>query len=289
MDRLDAMQVLVSAVEAGSLSAASRRLGVPLATVSRKVSDLETHLKTRLLVRSRTRLTLTEAGVAYLASARRILEQVSEAERVAAGEFSAPRGELAITAPIVFGRLHLLPAVTDFLAAFPEIDIRLSLNDRNVQLADDQFDLALRIGTLPDSSLIAVRLGELRRVVCASPAWLKANGTPKTPADLAGKDAITFGGNWSFGNGETVVVHERLSLTTAEAAVDAAVAGLGVTRVLSYQAAQAVAASTLRIVLADFEPARVPVHLLRAEHGLLPAKTRAFLDFAIPRLKKVLA
>jgi DNA-binding transcriptional LysR family regulator len=289
MDRLDAMQILVSVVEAGSLSAASRRLGVPLATVSRKVSDLETHLKTRLLVRSRTRLTLTEAGVTYLASARRILEQVGEAERVAAGEFSAPRGELAITAPIVFGRLHLLPVVTDFLSAFPEIDIRLGLSDRNVQLADDQFDLALRIGTLPDSSLIAVRLGALRRVVCASPVWLKAHGTPKKPADLAGQDAITFGGNWAFGNGETVAVHERLSLTTAEAAVDAAIAGLGVTRVLSYQAAQAVAAKTLRIVLADFEPARVPVHLLRPEHGPLPAKTRAFLDFAVPRLKKALA
>jgi len=125
-------------------------------------------------------------------------------------------------------------------------------------------------------------------VVCASPDWLKANGTPKRPADLVGKDAITFNGNWTFGRGETVAVHERLSLTTAEAAVDAAVAGLGVTRVLSYQAAQAVAAKKLRIVLAEFEPARVPVHLLRAEQGLLPAKTRAFLDFAVPRLKKAL-
>jgi DNA-binding transcriptional LysR family regulator len=287
VDRLDAMEILVAAVEAGSLSAASRRLGMPLATVSRKVSDLEAHLKTQLLVRSRTRLTLTEAGAAYLASARRILEQVSEAERAAAGEFSAPRGHLAITAPIVFGRLHLLPVITEFLRAYPEIDIRLSLSDRNAHLIDDQFDLALRIGALSDSSLVAVRLGELRRVVCASPAWLKANGTPKTPADLAGKDAITFGSNWMFGR-ETIALNERLSLNTAEAALDAAIAGLGVTRVLSYQAAQAVAAKKLRIVLADFEPEPLPVNLLRTEHGLLPAKTRAFFDFAVPRLRKAL-
>jgi DNA-binding transcriptional LysR family regulator len=288
MDRLDAMEILVAAVEAGSLSAASRGLAVPLATVSRKISDLEAHLNTRLLTRSRTRLTPTEAGAAYIASARRILEQVGEAERAAAGEFSTPRGELAITAPIVFGRLHLLPVVSEFLTAYPEIDVRLSLSDRNAHLADDPFDLALRIGALPDSSLIAIRLGELRRVVCASPEWLKTNGTPKKPADLAGKDAITFGGRWTFGRGETIAVHERLVVNTAEAAVDAAIAGLGVTRVLSYQAAPAVAAKTLRVVLTEFEPERLPVHLLRAEQGLLPAKTRAFIDFAVPRLKKVL-
>lgn len=289
MDRLDAMEVVVAAVEAGSLSAASRKLGMPLATVSRKVSELEAHLKTQLLVRSRTRLSLTDAGAAYLASARRILEQVSEAERTAAGEFSTPRGELSITAPIVFGRLHVLPIVTAFLAQYPQIDVRLALSDRNAQLTDDHIDMALRIGALPDSSMIAVRVGELRRVVCASPAWIKAHGAPRRPSDLAGKDAITFAEPWTFRRGERIAVHERLTVTTAEAAVDAAVAGLGVTRVLSYQSAQAVAQKKLRIMLAGFEPDPVPVHLLRSQQELVPAKTRAFFDFAVPRLKKALA
>src|ERR1700688_4811045 len=155
MDRLEAMSLFVAAVEAGSLSAAARRLGTPLATVSRKVSDLEAHLKTRLLNRSSRHFTLTDAGRSYLAACRRILEEVGEAERSAAGEYKAPRGELIVTAPIVFGRLHVLPIVLAFLAAYPEIDIRMMLADRQIDLLEDHVDLAVRIGELPDSSLVA--------------------------------------------------------------------------------------------------------------------------------------
>ncbi|RVC28693.1 LysR substrate-binding domain-containing protein, partial [Mesorhizobium sp. M7A.F.Ca.CA.004.04.2.1] len=181
MDRLEAMSLFVAAVEAGSLSAASRRFGIPLATVSRKISDLERHLNTRLLNRSTRRLTPTDAGQAYLAACRRILDEVGEAERTAAGEYSAPTGELAITAPVVFGRLHVLPVVTGFLAAYPDVDIRLTLADRITQLVEDHFDLAIRIGQLPDSSLVAIGVGAIRRVVCASPAYLAEHGTPTTP------------------------------------------------------------------------------------------------------------
>ena len=297
MDRLDAMSLLLEAVEAGSLSGAGRRLGVPLATVSRRVADLETHLRTRLLVRSARRLTLTDAGRAYVVAAKQILEQVREAERAAAGEYSAPRGDLVVSAPIVFGRLHVLPVVTDFLAAYPEIDLRLLLSDRGVHLAEDQVDAALRIGHLPDSSLMASRLGAVRQVVCASPAYLAAHGVPETPDDLRRHACVTFDGlssstAWRFGTGKDEVVtavRSRLIVNTAEAAIDAAIAGVGLTRVLSYQAADALRAGALIRVLSAYEPAPWQVHLIHGAQGLTPLKLRAFLDFAGPRLRERLA
>jgi DNA-binding transcriptional LysR family regulator len=242
MDRLEAMSTLLAAVESGSLSAASRKLGMPLATVSRKVSELETHLRARLLTRTSRRLILTEAGRAYVAACKRILADVEEVERAAGGEYVAPRGELTITAPIVFGRLHLLPIVADFLKAYPDIDIRLMLADRIVQLQEDHVDLAIRIGELPDSSLVALRVGLIGRVVCASPGYFKKRGMPRTPADLGRHDCITFQGVstpgiWIFGRDKdtvSVTVRSRLVVNTAEAAIDAAIADLGVTRVLSY-------------------------------------------------------
>src|SRR5262245_32917624 len=185
MDRLESMSTLVAAVEAGSLSAAARKLGMPLATVSRKVSELEAHLHTRLVNRTSRRLTLTDAGRSYVAACKRILDDIGEAERAAAGEYVAPRGDPVITAPIVFGRLHVLPVATAFLKAYPEIDIRLTLADSVVDLQEHDVDLAVRIGELPDSSLIATRVGSIRRVVCGSPAYFATRGTPQSPRDLA--------------------------------------------------------------------------------------------------------
>jgi DNA-binding transcriptional LysR family regulator len=295
MDRLQAMSLLVAAVETGSLSAAGRKLSTPLATVSRKIAELEAQLHTRLLLRSTRKLTLTEAGEAYVAACRRILEQVNEAERAAAGEYSAPKGELVLTAPIVLGRLHVLPVISAFLASHPQIRVRLVLSDRIVHLVDDHMDLAVRIGELPDSSLVAIRLGSVRRVVCGSPAFFAAYGTPRTPADLAALDCISFDSEqptsrWSFaGRGPArareVAIRARLGVNTAEGAIDAAVAGLGITRVLSYQVARAVAAGDLKIVLAKYEPRPLPVQLVHAGQGLLPRKLQAFLDFAVPRLR----
>jgi DNA-binding transcriptional LysR family regulator len=293
LDRLEAMSVLVAAAEAGSLSAAARRLGAPLATVSRKVSELEAHLKTRLLTRSSRRLTLTDAGRSYVAACKRILEEVGEAERAAAGEYSAPKGDLVITAPIVFGRLHVLPVAAEFLKAYSDIDIRLVLADRFVNLLEDHLDLAVRIGELPDSSLVATRVGAIRHVICGSPAYFSARGVPKNPADLATHDCVTFEGMisptaWIFpaGKSETsVAIHSRLVVNTAEAAIDAAIAGVGITRVLSYQVASALADGTLTLALADYEPVPLPVSLVYAGQRLLPLKLRTFLDFAAPRLK----
>jgi DNA-binding transcriptional LysR family regulator len=291
------MSILVAAVEAGSLSGAARRLGTPLATVSRKVSELEAHLKTRLVIRTSRRLTLTEAGQNYVAACRRILEEIGEAERSASGEFSAPKGELIVTAPIVFGRLHVLPVATEFLKAYPEIALRLMLADRLVNLIEDHVDVAVRIGALPDSSLMAVRLGAIRRVVCGSPAYFAARSMPKTPADLAEHDCIGFealAANefWTFMQGKSeiaITIHPRLVVTTAEGVVDAAIAGVGIARVLSYQVARALRDGRLTLALAEFEPAPWPVHLVYAGGRMLPLKLRAFLDFAAPRLKARLA
>jgi DNA-binding transcriptional LysR family regulator len=297
MDRLQSMSIVLAAADAGSLSAAARRLGVPLASVSRKVSELEAHLGTRLFNRSVRRLTLTDAGRSYVGACRRILEDVEEAERAAAGEYSAPRGDLTITAPIVFGRLHVLPVAMDFLKAYPDIDIRIVLADRVVDILEDNIDLAFRIGELPDSSLVATRVGAIRRVVCASPAYVAARGTPRAPAELTSHDCIAFEGltspdSWTFRIGKSerpVAVRSRLVVNTAEAAIDAAIAGLGLTRVLSYQIAHAVRTNALAVVLQDFEPAPWPVSLVHAGARRLPLKLRAFLDFAAPRLKAELA
>ena len=293
MDRLEAMSALLATVEAGSLSGASRKLGMPLATLSRKVSELETHLRTRLVTRTSRRLILTDAGRSYVAACKRILDDVREAERAAAGEYSAPRGELIITAPIVFGRLHVLPVVIEFLNTYPEIDVRLTLADRVVNLQEDHVDLAVRIGELPDSSLVAMRVGSIGRVVCGSPAYFAERGTPKRPNELSKHDCITFNGltspeAWIFLSGKgtiSVAVHSRLIVNTAEAAIDAAITGLGITRVLSYQVADAVRTGALLLALREFEPPPVPVSLVHAGQGRLALKLRAILDFAAPRLK----
>jgi DNA-binding transcriptional LysR family regulator len=295
MDRLEAMTILLRVVDKGSFSAASRELGMPLATVSRKVSELEGHLGTRLLVRTTRKVALTDGGAAYVASARRILDEIDETERVAAGEFRVPRGELILTAPVFFGRLHVLPIVTEFLAAYPEINLRLLLSDRNLHLIEDHVDMAVRIGPLPDSTIIATRVGSMRTVVCASPKLLAGRGVPKTPEHLVGLPCVNFeflspASVWPFrlkdakGAAE-VPIRARLSVTTAEAAVWAASEGVGATRVLHYQCADAVRDGSLRIILADFEIELLPVHLLHARRGALPTKTRFFLDFAAHRIR----
>ena len=293
MDRLEAMSIVLAVVEAGSLSAAARRLNTPLATVSRKVSELESHLRTKLFNRSSRMLVLTDAGSSYVAASKRILADITEAERAAAGEYMAPTGELVVTAPVGLGRLHLIPILTDFFRAYPDIDVRLVLNDRVISLLEDHIDVALRIGALPDSSLMALRIGAIRRVVCASPTYLATRGTPRTPDDLAGHDCISYAGFlspdvWTFVRDKTEVavpVHSRLVVSSVEAACDAARAGIGITAAFSYHVAAALEARTLTTLLDDFQPAALPVNLVYTAGRFLPIKLRAFLDFSSPRLK----
>ncbi len=299
MDHLQAMSLLVSIAESGSLSAAGRKLGIPLPTVSRKISELEAHLKARLLTRSTRSLVLTDAGAAYVAASRRILDEVTEAERAASGEHAAPRGDLVITAPIVFGRLHVLPIITEFLARWPEINVRLLLSDRNLHLIDDRIDIAVRIGALADSAFLATNVGSVRWVVCGSPAYFAAHGLPRKPADLSALPAVTFGQlssaePWMFRDPKSkreirAEVRSRLAVNTAEAAIDGAAAGVGVTRVLSYQVAQAVREGRIEIILADYEPAPLPVSLIHPVQGPTPLRVRMLLDFAAPRLRARMA
>ena len=296
-DRLETMSIFVRVVDEGSLTAGARALSMPIATVSRRVSELEDKLGAELLLRSPRGLTLTDTGQTYVAACRRILEEVAEAERNASGEFTAPRGTLTMTAPIVFGRLHVLPAVTAFLRAFPDVDIRLELTDRPVNLHEEHLDLAVRIGPLSDSMFIARKVGEVRRVVCASPSYLETHKMPETPGDLARMDAISFQNlvwptNWQFGSEgpqKAMPMRSRLIVNTAEAAIDAAIDGLGFTRVLSYQVAAPIKAGKLVPLLQDFEPAPWPVHLLYEPRTLIPQKLRAFLDFAASRITASMA
>lgn len=294
MDKLDSMTVFLSVVEAGSFSAAGRKLGMPLATVSRKVSDLEAHLKARLLNRSTRLLTLTDPGRDYVVACKRMLDDLNEAERAISGEYTMPKGELIITAPLVFGRVHVLPVITEFLATYPDVDVRLIQSDRVAHLLEDHIDLAVRIGELPDSSLQATRVGMIRRVVCASPNYFSQHGTPEQPTQLREHRCITFDGlmssnAWGFpidGVDTFVPVHSRLIVNTAEAAIDAAIADAGITRVLSYQMQTAQNAGLLAVALHAFEPEPVPVSLVFSHQRRLPLKLRAFLDFAAPRLRE---
>lgn len=293
MNRLDSMSILIAVVDAGSLSAAARALDMPLATVSRKVAELEAHLNTRLLHRTTRQLALTEAGISYVAACRRILEEIGEAERAATGEYASPKGALVVTAPVAFGRLHVVPVVAEFLAHYPEIDVSLMLTDRVVHLLDEHADAAIRIGELPDSMLMATRVGTVRRVVCASPAYLAKHGVPAAPRDLAQHACVTFEvlasmRAWVFGSGKSelsVPVQSRLTVNTAEAAIAAATLGVGLIRVLSYQVADAVREQALRVVLEEFEAAPLPVSLVHTGQAPLPLKLRAFLDFVTPRLR----
>jgi DNA-binding transcriptional LysR family regulator len=292
MDRIEAMTLLLAVVEAGSFSAAGRQLGIPLATVSRKISDLEIHLKTQLLVRSAKKLDLTDAGRAYIVACKRILEDIAETERATTGEYSAPKGNLVIAAPIVFGRFHVLPIVGDFLKAHPEISVELLLSDRPVHLLEEHIDLAIRIGDLADSSLIGVRVGDVGPVICAAPDYLAAHGTPATPEALETHQCISFerlmtANGWMFSDvtKAKVPVKPRLRVTTAEAAVDAAIAGLGITQVMSYQVEDAVKSGKLAIILSSFQPRPWPITLIYSKQRAMPQKLRLFLDFAKPRLK----
>jgi DNA-binding transcriptional LysR family regulator len=287
------MTILVAVVDAGSLSAAARQLGMPLASVSRKVAELEAHLNTRLLHRTTRQLSLTEAGASYVAACRRILEDIGEAERSATGEYAAPKGELVVTAPMVFGRLHVLPVVAEFLAQFPQIGVNLVLTDRVAHLMEEQIDVALRIGELPDSSFMATRVGTVRRVICGSPAYLAARGVPASVEELAHHDCITFDvlaskPAWVFKSAkgeQSVPVRSRFAVNTAEAAIDGAKVGVGLIRVLSYQVAEALRSQALQAVLVHHEPQPLPVSLVHKGQAPLPLKLRAFLDFVAPRLR----
>jgi DNA-binding transcriptional LysR family regulator len=297
MDRLESMSVIVAVAEAGSLSAAARKLGTPIPTVSRKVSELEGRLNTELFQRSSRQMKLTDAGRSYIEACKRIIDQVEDAEREVSGEYRTPTGDLAVTAPWGLGHMHLLPIACEFLEAYPDVALRLALTDRIVNTVAENIDIAIRIGPLPDSSMIATRIGSVRFVACASPAYLAARGVPKKPADLSDHNCITIDDQaapraWKFAKGNreiTAPIRSRLTVNDSEAAIEAAISGAGIARVMSYKMEAARRAGALVGMLEAFEQQPWPVHIVYAERKPMPLKIRVFLNWVTPRLKARLA
>jgi DNA-binding transcriptional LysR family regulator len=293
MDRIDAMRVFIAALDEGSLAGAGRRLGHSPAAVSRAIAFLENYVGTPLLHRTTRTIRLSEAGERYAAACRRVLTDLEEADMLAAGEGAAPRGLLTISGPIVSGARILRPIVDAYLDVQPAVKAKLLMLDRRLNLVDEGIDVALRIGHLPDSSLIATRIGEVRQVICAAPSYLARHARIDRPSDLSTHQCIAmtvFGqDSWSFtpGDGATqeIKIAPRLIVNTVEAAVGSAIAGYGVTRVFSYQVADEVRGGRLAIVLPEVASPTMPVHLVTPEGRLSVPKVRTFVDFAVPRLK----
>jgi DNA-binding transcriptional LysR family regulator len=289
MDRLDAMQAFVAVADAQGFAPAARKLKLSPSAVTRLIAALEERLGARLLQRTTRKVALTDIGARYLERIRRILADVDEAERAAEGERTQPSGRLVVSAPVGFGRLHVSPVMSHYLTRFPDVVGELRLEDRRVNLVEDGVDLAVRIGQLSDSSLVARQVGEMRRIAVASPGYLKARGEPKTPAALASHASIQFGSSlaasdWRFlEDGREVRINyaPRFITNSADAAVAHAEAGGGVTRVLAYQAADAIRRGALKIVLAAFELPPLPVHIVYPTSRLLSAKVRTFIDLVI--------
>lgn len=293
MDRLHLMSVFVAVAEAESFSAAARKLGLSPPSVTRAVTALEEHLKVKLLNRSTRSVRITEAGQIYLNLVRRIISKIDEAEEATVGIHAEPRGRLAVTAPVQFGKMFVTPVIVEYLKRFPGMEVYGLFLDRVVNLLEEGLDIAIRIGELPDSSLRAIRVGQIRKVVCASPEYLANTSEPQTPANLAqhvivAATSVTPTPNWTFHQGTatpTVHVKPRLSVSSIDAAVMAVSKGFGITRLMSYQVAPSLNTGLLKILLAEYEPPPLPIHVLHSEEHYASAKVRTFIDMIVAELR----
>ena len=295
MDKLQAMAVYSAVVEEQGFSAASRRLGIPLPTVSRKVAELETYLGTPLLIRTTRQVSVTDAGQRYYEDVQSILETVRDVEQRASGAFQQVKGLLTITAPTLFGRLFILPIVTDFMRLHERIDIRLNFTNHVLELPEERIDLGFRIGELPVHGVSSRPIGTVRRVTCGSSDYLQQRGTPERPKDIASHDCILFtrgGGKpvWRFrtptGQTVTVPVSSRLMINTVEDALDAVMLNHGLSQFFAYQVVSLVDSNRAAIVLADYEESAAPVSLVLPGKERMPQKVQAFCEFAVPVLQK---
>lgn len=290
MDRWQAMRVFVKVAETESFARTARELHLSAPAVTRLVAALEELVGARLLVRTTRSVRPTEAGARYLQDCRRILADIGEAELAAAGHYAKPVGTLTITAPLLFGQLHVLPLLLDYLERYPQMRARTFFVDRPVNIVEEGMDVALRIGHLPDSGFTAIQVGRVRRVVCAAPAYLQAQGVPATPAALREHRILACQSAWAslewrFAGGQRVMVDPQLLCNTNEATITAARSGQGLTRALHYQVAPALTEGELQIVLAEHEEAPLPIHLIYPEGRQAPAKVRAFIDLAVAALR----
>jgi DNA-binding transcriptional LysR family regulator len=293
MDRLDAMRMFAQVADCGSFAGAARRSRVSPAAATRAVAQLEDELGLMLLRRTTRSVRLTERGAVYLERCRQVLADVEDAVRLARGQDAEPRGSLSVAAPVLFGRLHVLPVVEPLLKAHPAVSVRLTLSDRNVSLGEEGVDVAVRIGPLNDSAMVARKVAEVQRVLVAAPDYLATRGAPAAPSDLAKHDVLMFEGveatgAWRFGpqSGTVVRPTPRLTVNGSEAAIAAAEAGLGITRALSYQVKQALDTGRLRLVLQAFAPPPLPVSLLHLPARLGSANVNAFMDLAARALRE---
>ena len=292
MDRFHEMQVFLAVAEEEGFAAAARRLKTSPPSVTRAIAAMEQRIGTQLLARTTRSLHLTEAGQRYLEDCRRILAELEEAEEAAAGSYSIPGGHLTVTAPVLFGELYVAPVLGEYLDQFPLVNISALLVDRVVNMADEGVDVAVRIGHLHEPGQQAIKVGEVRRVVCASPAYLDQHGRPQRPEQLREARIVSSSSSqlvseWTFvdaGQQLKIAIEPRLSVTANNAAINLARLGWGMTRVLSYQVAAAVAAGELELVLEAFEPAPLPIHVVFQQNGRIPAKVNTFVDFLSQRL-----
>jgi DNA-binding transcriptional LysR family regulator len=293
MDRLHSMSVFVAVAEEESFAAAARRLNMSPPAVTRTIAALETHLGVRLLTRTTRFVRATDAGQRYLESARRILAEADEADEAAAGVHAAPRGQLAVTAPVLFGSMHVVPGIVEYLARYPEVSVNAVFLDRVVNLLEEGIDVGVRIGALPDSTMRAIPVGSVRRVICASPDYLARHPGLLEPKDLAGQTIISAspvspGIEWHLGNVKqkiSVKVQPRLTVTNNAAAIEAALLGFGITRLMSYQVAAHLAAGQLVRLFPEYEPPALPVHIIHLEGRQASAKVRALVDVLTQQLR----
>jgi DNA-binding transcriptional LysR family regulator len=289
MDRLHLMNVFVAVAQEQGFAAAARRLNLSAPAVTRAVASLEESLGVKLLNRTTRIVRATEAGLRYLDDAQRIIAQVQAADAAAAGINSAPKGHLAVTAPVMFGRLFVIPGIVDYLQRYPDTQVDALFLDRVVNLLEEGLDVGIRIGELADSSMRALRVGQVRHIVCASPGYLDRHGIPQSPQDLMSHTIISSSAaqsltDWRF-NDSSVRIEPRLTVTSNDAAIAAVKDGLGITRLLSYQVAESVAAGELKILLERFEPAPIPVSIVHRQGRFASAKVRAFIDLMAHRLR----
>lgn len=291
MDRLRAVEVFAEVAERGSLSGAARDLGLSAPSVTRIIGELEAEVGVRLLHRTTRKVTLTESGRVFLERTRRLAEDFHAARDQARGAHTEPKGTLRITASVLFGQHYVSPILREYLDRHAEVRVEAIFLDRVVNLVEEGFDIAVRIGPLPDSNLVVARVGRVRQVVCGSAAYLEAHGVPKSPADLVhhrliSASAVTPTNRWRFADRSTVKVAPRLTFSSVSAAIEAATAGWGLTRVLSYQVGPELEDGRLVTVLSGLEPTPLPIHLVHAEGRTASAKVRAFLDLASGRLRE---
>jgi len=297
MDRLYLMTVFVTVAEAESFAAAARRLALSPAAVTRAVALLEERLGVKLLNRTTRFVRVTQAGQRYLEESRRVIAAADEADEAAQGINSEPRGALVVTAPVLFGRMYVMPGIVEYLQRYPDTDVSALFLDRVVNLLEEGIDVGIRIGELTDSSYRALRVGEVRRVLCAAPSYLQQKGIPQRPEELVQHPVIVASSlntnvEWRLRHQDETVsvrIKPRLRVSSNDGAIEAAVRGLGITRLMSYQVAPYLAAGELEILLSEYEPAPVPVHILHREGRFASAKVRAFIDLMAEHLRAALA